>query len=85
MIFYYQHREIIYSLYRGIVFDLKVCHARKFFKCLQIMEVKPQIFFLNLLIDLWLCWVFIAVCRLSLFTVHGLLIAVASLVVEYRL
>ena len=41
----------------------------------------------------WLCWVFVAACRLSLVlesgayslvTIHGLLIAVASLV-EHRL
>ena len=31
----------------------------------------------------WLCWVFIAMCRLSLVAVHGLL--VASLVEEHRL
>ena len=43
--------------------------------------------------NFWLCWVFAAVCRLSscgeqglLFVVmRGLLIAVASLVVEHRL
>ena len=47
-----------------------------------------------LFIYLWLRWVFVAVPRLSLTTdsegyslvgVHGVLIAAASLVVEYRL
>ena len=32
----------------------------------------------------WLCWVFIAVCRFSLVVMYGLLVAVASLV-EHRL
>ena len=54
----------------------------------------PQRCFFNLLIDLWLHWVFVAVCRLflvavnrgsSLVLVLGLLITVASLVVEHRL
>ena len=40
-------------------------------------------FFFRLLI--WLCWVFIAVCGLSLVAVGRLLIAVLSLVVEYGL
>ena len=49
---------------------------------------------LNLFIYFWLCWVFIAVHRLSLAAVNagyslvvvfGLLIAVASLVAEHRL
>ena len=30
----------------------------------------------------WLCWVFVAACELSLVVVRGLLIVVASLVVE---
>ena len=34
---------------------------------------------------IWLCWVFIAAHRLSLVAVHGLLIAVASLVADHRL
>ena len=33
----------------------------------------------------WLCWVFVAACRLSLVAMSGLLIAVASLVAEHRL
>ena len=45
-------------------------------------------------LSLWLCWVFIAVCRLSLVVVspgyslavvHGFLIVVASPVAEHRL
>ena len=42
-------------------------------------------FFFNkfiLFIYFWLRWVFVAVCRLPLVVVHGLLIAVASLVVS---
>ena len=47
----------------------------------------------KLFIYFWLCWVFIAVCRLSLVAVSGetlvvvsgLLIEVASLVAEHRL
>ena len=35
--------------------------------------------------NFWLCWVFIAVHRLSLAAVCGLLIAVASLVAEHGL
>ena len=31
------------------------------------------------------CWVFVAVCELSLVAMQGLLIAMASLVVEYGL
>ena len=42
-------------------------------------------FFLKLLFIFWLCWVFVAACRLSLVAVCGLLIAAASLVVEHRL
>ena len=47
-----------------------------------------------ILLYLWLYWVFVAVCRLSLVSgigghslavVHGLLTVVASLVVEYGL
>ena len=34
---------------------------------------------------LWLCWVFVVILGLSLVAVHGLLIAVASLVAEHRL
>ena len=30
----------------------------------------------------WLCWIFIAVCGLSLVVVHGFLVAVAYLVAE---
>ena len=33
----------------------------------------------------WLCWVFVAMLGLSLFAVHGLLIAAAPLVAEHRL
>ena len=33
----------------------------------------------------WLCWVFVAVLGLSLFAVHGLLIAAAPLVAEHGL
>ena len=40
-----------------------------------------KIFFPNF----WLCWVFITAHGLSLVVVHGLLIVVASLVVEHRL
>ena len=51
-------------------------------------------FFFLRLIDVWLCWVFIAACRLSPVVVsegysvdgiHRLLIEVTSLVAEYRL
>ena len=35
--------------------------------------------------DFWLCWVFVAARGLSLVAVHGLLIAVASLVAEHGL
>ena len=46
---------------------------------------------INLFIYFWLCWVFVAARGLSLvaasggYAVHGLLIVVASLVVEHRL
>ena len=39
----------------------------------------------KLFIYLWLSWVFIAECRLSLVTEHMLLIVMASLVVEHGL
>ena len=51
-------------------------------------------YFLNYLFYFWLCWVFIAVHRLSpavvsggfsLVLVHGLLIVMASLVSKHRL
>ena len=45
-------------------------------------------FFLFLIITLkifWLHWVFVAMCGLSLVVMHGLLMAVVSLVAVYRL
>ena len=39
----------------------------------------------KILIYIWLCWVFIAVCRLSLAAVHGFHIVVASLFAEHSL
>ena len=42
-------------------------------------------YFLNTFIYFWLRWVLVAVRGLSLVTVCGLLIAVASLVVEHGL
>ena len=48
----------------------------------------PQILFICYYyfkyIYFWLCWVFVAVCGLSLVVVSRLLIAVASLVAEHR-
>ena len=52
------------------------------------------LFYFDLFIYLWLCWVFVAACGLSLVAasrgysfvaVRGLLIAVASLIVEHGL
>ena len=42
-------------------------------------------FFILVFIYFGLCWGFVAVCRLSLAAVCGLLIAVASLVLEHKL
>ena len=55
----------------------------------QILFLKKSL--INLFIYHWLCWVLVAICRLSLVVVSGsyplvgLLIAVASLVAERRL
>ena len=60
----------------------------------ELCTAHPMVFLKSLLIYFWLCWVFIAVPRPSLFAVsggyslvavHGLLTAVASLVAEHRL
>ena len=63
--------------------------------CIGRLNLSPFFFFLILFISLfWLCWVFVAVCRLSLALANGgsarvparwLLVAVASLVAEPRL
>ena len=55
--------------------------------------VEKEILFIYLFVYFWLRWVFVAVHRLSLVVasrgysvaLHGLLIAVASLVAEHRL
>ena len=62
---------------------------------MKLQTAAPIKFFKNIfIIYLWLHWVFIAVCRLSLIAarggyslvaVHGLLITVASLVAEHGL
>ena len=50
------------------------------------MDQSCQILFFKIYIYVWLCWVFIAACHgFSLAVVHSLLIAVASLVLEYGL
>ena len=45
----------------------------------------PHLFFFINLFYFWLCWVFVAVSRLSPVAASGLLIAVASLAVEHGL
>ena len=60
----------------------------------MVLPSPARLFSLSLLIYLRLCWVFVAALGLSLLVasrgyslveVHGLLIAMASLVVEHRL
>ena len=72
----------------------KITHANGYCGAGQggrFQSVFPQQFFLFVLFILfylfyfWLCWVFIAAHRLSLVAASGLLIVVASLVVEHRL
>ena len=68
--------------------------------CVCILEIKPLsvtsfanifshsvgfLFIFFLLINFWLCWVFVAVSLVAVYTVPGLLIAVSSLVAEHRL
>ena len=81
-----------------IVLCLGQCFANMYISLLffldQVSFSKNKIIYIfNLFIYLWLCWVFVAVRGLSLVAgsgllfvvVHGLLIAVASLVAEHGL
>ena len=50
---------------------------------LLLLKILIELF--KLFISLWLHWVFVAACGLSLVVMHGLLIVVTSLVAEHRL
>ena len=76
-----------------VTYSLNIC------KNLPVMPSGPRLLFIGRFLKdnficFWLCWVFIAVCTLSLaaasgglslVVLHGLLSVVASLVAEHRL
>ena len=61
-------------------FGIRICLC---FLCFVVLEPFKNFIYL-IYLSFWLCWVFVAARGLSLVAVSGLLIVVASLVVEHR-